>query len=342
MNREQLDIESIIQNRELFLPYANADVLITGATGFIGTMLAKVLFYASEKYDLNINIIGLIRSEEKAKKLYGGLYSKIKFIKEICGRYEYIIHTLSPTSSKYFVENPVETIKASVESTIKVLENAKESNASLVYLSSMEQYGVPYEEDNNKMTENMIGIIDHLNVRSSYSESKRLCECLCVSYASEYDVDVKIARLAQTFGAGIPLSDNRMPMQFAKAVVENKDIVLHTEGRSVINTIYITDAITGILTIMNKGEKGEAYNVCNDSETRSVREIAELVANEVAGGCIGVRIELDENMGYAPDVEMYLDSNKLQKLGYKAKVHLIEAYNRLVCYIDNSCRNRVI
>jgi len=111
------------------------------------------------------------------------------------------------------------------------------------------------------------------------------------------------------------------------------DIVLHTEGRSVINTIYITDAITGILTIMNKGEKGEAYNICNDSETRSVREIAELVANEVAGGCIGVRIELDENMGYAPDVKMYLKSSKLNNLGWAAKIDMTEAYKRLVVSI---------
>lgn len=342
MNREQLDIESVVQNKEMFLPLKNADILITGATGFIGSMLAKALCNASDKYDLNISISGQIRNEDKAKKQYGKLYSRIKFVNEISGAYDYMIHTISPTSSKYFIEHPVETIQSSVMSTIDVLELARQSNASLVYLSSMEQYGVPYEKSNNRMTEDMIGVIDHLNVRSSYSESKRLCECLCASYSSEYDVDVKIARLAQTFGAGMPLTDNRMPMQFAKAVIENRDIVLHTDGKSVVNSVYITDAITGILTIMNKGTKGEAYNICNDEESRSVYEIAELVANEIAGGYINVRIENNENMGYAPNVEMYLSSKKLEELVWKNNINMETGYRRLIEYVNQFERDNTI
>ena len=196
----------------------------------------------------------------------------------------------------------------------------------------MEQYGVPYE-NNQRMTEDKIGVIDHLSIRSSYSESKRLCECLCASYASEYDVDVKIARLAQTVGAGAPRSDNRMPIQFARAAAQGTDIVLHTEGKSISNFVYLTDAVSGILTILDKGVKGQAYNVCNDREIRSVREIAELVCREVAMGSIAVRVEKKDNMGYAPDVAMYLDSGKLRELGWNAEIGMAEAYRRLVEYL---------
>ena len=196
----------------------------------------------------------------------------------------------------------------------------------------MEQYGIPYEPG-QRMTEDKIGIIDHLNVRSSYSESKRLCECLCASYAAEYDVNVKIARLAQTFGAGVPLTDNRMPMQFARSVVEKTDIVLHTEGKSISNFVYLTDALTGILTTLIKGERGQAYNICNDKETKSVRKIAELVSNDVADGTIGVQTEKKGNMGYAPDVTMYLDSGKLRNLGWTAEIGMVEAYKRLIEYL---------
>lgn len=115
----------------------------------------------------------------------------------------------------------------------------------------MEQYGVPYESG-QKVTEDIVGIINHLNIRSSYSESKRLCECLCASYADEYSINVMIARLAQTFGAGCPLDDNRMPMQFARAAVEGHDIILHTDGKGIINFVYLTDAIIGILTLLKK------------------------------------------------------------------------------------------
>ena len=154
-------------------------------------------------------------------------------------------------------------------------------------------------------------------------------------YASEYGVDAKIVRLAQTFGAGIPLTDNRVSMQFARSVVEGNDIVLHTEGKSVSNFCYLSDAISGILTVAAKGEKGEAYNICNDAETRSIYEIAKLVAEEVAGGIIKVVKDIPEgtNFGYAPDNTMRLCSEKIRRLGWGAKVGMIEGYKRLTGYI---------
>ncbi len=332
MNRVDADIEEIINNRDLFAPFAGKTVLINGATGLVGSMLVKTIYTANDRYSLGINIVGRIRDFEKAKTVFGEIFNAVSFVKYSNIACDFIIHTISPTASRFFIEHPVETIKASVESTMEILEVAKKHNAVIVYLSSMEQYGVPYESG-QRMTEDKIGILDHLNIRSSYSESKRLCECLCASYASEYGLDVKIARLAQTFGAGCPLTDDRMPLQFARAVANCSDIVLHTEGKSMSNFVYLTDAITGILTILEKGELGQAYNVCNDQETRSVREIAELVCHEVAGGQIGVRIEKKNNMGYAPDVAMYLDSGKLRGLGWAAKVKMVEAYRRMVAYL---------
>ena len=332
MNRIQADIREIIANEHLFLPLKEKTILITGATGLIGSMLVKSILAADEKYDLRAKVVGQIRSAEKAKTVYGDVYDDVDLVNDPHVKCDYIIHTVSPTASKYFVEHPVETIKASVESAMEILEVAKENCAEMVYLSSMEQYGVPYEAG-QKMTEDRVGMIDHLNIRSSYSESKRLCECLCASYASEYGVNVKIVRLAQTFGAGVPLTDNRMPMQFARAVVNGSDIVLHTEGKSISNFVYLTDAVNGILTVLEKGERAQAYNVCNDKETRSVREIAELVCHEVAGDKIKVRIEKKDNMGYAPDVAMFLDSSKLRDRGWVANVHMAEAYKRLVQYL---------
>lgn len=333
MNRVQADILSIIEKKELFVNLERKRLFVTGATGLIGSMLIKSVLAANEQYGLGITVTGQIRSLEKAKTVFGEQTDLISFTEEYDAPCDYIIHTVSPTTSKYFIEHPVETIKTSVGSTMKVLETAVSNHASVVYLSSMEQYGVPYKPG-EMMTEEKIGIIDHLNIRSSYSESKRLCECLCVSYASEYGVDVKIARLAQTFGAGVSLNDNRMPMQFTRAVVEGSDIVLHTEGKSISNFVYLTDAITGILTILEKGESGQAYNICNDRENRSVREIAELVAGEVAGGKVRVHIKLKENMGYAPDTAMYLESEKLRNLGWSAEVGLREAYMRLAAYLS--------
>ena len=335
MNRVQADIQSVIERKELFEALSNSKILITGATGLIGSMLIRTLVAADEKYGLNIKVIGQIRNPEKARSVLDNVIDKIELTTTDDIVADYIIHTVSPTTSKFFIEHPVETIKASVESTMSILEVAKKNKSSGVYLSSMEQYGVPYEPG-QRMTEDKVGVIDHLSIRSSYSESKRLCECLCASYAAEYDVDVKIVRLAQTVGAGVPKTDNRMPIQFARAVVDGNDIVLHTEGKSISNFVYLTDAIKGILTILQNGEKGQAYNVCNDVETRSVKEIAELISHEVADDKIKVSIEKKDNMGYAPDAAMYLDSGKLRNLGWNAEVDMVEAYRRLVRYLGEN------
>lgn len=334
MNRLQKDIQLIIEKKELFTVLKNSTVLITGATGFIGSMLVKTLHAADKKYNLGIKILGHIRNTEKAKSVFGSLYSKVLFVNNLDVDCDYIVHTVSPTGSKIFIEHPVETIKASVLSTVDILELARKNNAAMVYLSSMEQYGL-FPKDGQIISEEEAGIIDHLNIRSSYSESKRLCECLCASYASEYNVMVKIARLSQTFGAGISLADNRMPMQFAKSAIEGRDIILHTEGKSFINFVYVSDAITGILTILMKGIKGQAYNVCNDTEGRNVYEIAQMVSEVITDNKISVIVEKTDKMGYAPDTHFRLDSQKLRKLGWEAEVGLTEAYQRLVEYLKD-------
>ena len=329
----QDDIKAVIKKKELFDFLDKKTVFVTGATGLIGSMLIRCLLLANKEYNLSINVTGQIRDDDKAKRLFGDEYSKIKFVYSLDEPADYIVHTLSPTVSKFFVEQPVETIKVAVSGTMEILENARKNNSSVIYLSSMEQYGVPYKPG-QVMKEEDIGVIDHLNVRSSYSESKRLCENLCAAYASEYDLDVKIARLSQTFGTGVPLTDNRMPMQFARAVADNNNIILHTTGESISNFVYITDALSGILTIMKNGSSGQAYNICNDKETRSVRDIAELVAKEVAGNRIAVNVEIPkESMGYAPATNMYLDSTKLRNIGWSAEVDMKEAYTRLVKYL---------
>lgn len=339
MNRIQADIHSIIKKQELFIPLEKSAILITGATGLIGSMIVKTLLEVNRIYSLGIRIIGLVRNWEKAEMIFGDEIDKIELITDYNVPCDYIVHTISPTTSKFFIEHPVETIRSSVETTISALELAKSNKAAMVYLSSMEQYGIPYESG-QIMTEDKIGEIDHLNVRSSYSESKRLCECLCASYAVEYGLDIKIARLAQTFGAGAPMSDNRMPMQFAKAVVAGRDIELHTEGRSVSNYVYLVDALTGILTLLAKGAAGEAYNICNDKESRTVRQVADLVAGEVAKGRIGVKVAIPkDNPGYAPDVQMFLSSEKLKALGWNPEISMVEAYRRLVEYVAQNNNN---
>lgn len=244
---------------------------------------------------------------------------------------DYIFHCASITASKMMIEKPVETLLISVEGTKNILNFAQEKKcASVVYISSMEVYGA-FNESKEVREENL-GYIDHLKVRSNYPESKRLCENMCVAYYTEFGVPVKIARLAQTFGAGILPGENRVFAQFARSAMQGKDIVLHTKGQSEGNYCYTRDCITGLLTILLKGTNAEAYNVSNPRTHTTIAEMANLVAEKIADGKIKVVFDIpeDNTFGYAADTKMKLNSDKLQALGWKPEVALEEAYRRMM------------
>ena len=295
---------------------------------------------ANDVLHTNIRVIGHVRNIEKAEAVFEGFrrdtftITKVN-VKDIAEPIDYIVHTASPTQSKFFISNPVETLHTSINQTVECLELSKAKNIkNMVYLSSMEQYGIQYE-DYQTMTEDDLGYINHLDTRSSYSEGKRACECYCYAYAKEYGVNVTIARLAQTFGPGVAGEDNRVSIQFAKSALQNKDIVLHTKGESLSNFCYLTDALTGILVLLKAGVPGEAYNICNAKETRSIYDIAKLVADEVVGGRIPVVIDIPEtnNYGYAPTVKYYLTADKLQALGWTPQINMKEGYQLLMDYL---------
>ena len=143
---------------------------------------------------------------------------------------------------------------------------------------------------------------------------------------------MKIARLAQTFGAGVSESDGRVFAQFTKSCLAGTDIVLHTEGKSMGNYCYTADAVRGLLTILLKGENANAYTVVNESTSMPIREVAKLVSDTLTAGKTKIIFDIPESAltyGYAPDVTMRLSSAKLRSLGWSPEVDLPEMFRRL-------------
>ena len=306
------------------LPYEEmkgTTVLVTGATGLIGVSIVRALVAIGD-----IKVIAHVRNREKAEEIYGALLQKNvelyvdDITKEInvSENIDYIFHCASITTSKTMIEKPVETICTSVEGTKNILELAKNKKSkSVIYVSSMEMYGA-FNNLNHDVTEKDLGYVDNLKIRSNYPESKRLCENMCIAYMSEYNIPVKIARLAQTFGAGILPGENRVFAQFAKSAIKGEDIVLHTKGISEGNYCYTRDCITGLLTILLKGKNGEAYNVSNPESHITIADMAYMVADKIAEGRIKVVFDIpsENKFGYAADTKMKLNSSKLQALGW--------------------------
>ena len=325
--------------------------IITGATGYIGSQIIKLLVQNEAYKQGMIKIIPHCRNKEKYESMYLNvendnlypLFSDIKDIKNIVeeamqvgylGNIDYIIHCASNTTSSVMISNPVETIDGIVEGTKSVLELTKAHNIKgMVYLSSMEVYGDIKCTPDTRATEDMLGRIDILKPRSSYPLGKRMAEGYCAAYANEYGVPVKIVRLAQTFGKGILPNENRSFAQFVRAAAEGRDIVLKTEGKSIGNSVAIDDALDAIFFLLDNGENGQAYNVVNEKNTMSIKEMAELVAHVIGKDKVKVVIELEDNSktGYAADTSLYMSGEKMRKLGWEAKKGIedmfIDVYN---------------
>ena len=334
------DLNELVNNNEIdWNLLENSNIFITGSTGLIGSIIVRAVQYRNKLYNSNIKLCLLVRSKEKALNLFGE-DEKISYIESSTENFkpdalniDYIIHAASPTKSKFFVEKPVETLKTAVSGTMNMLELAKNSNVkSFIYLSSMEMYGTMDQEN---VTEKDLGYIDPLNVRSSYSEGKRMCELLSYSYMSEYGVPVKIGRIAQTFGPGIDVvNENRVYKFFADKVLNKEDIILKSSGTTKINYGYTTDVVKGLLCILLRGKNGEAYNIVCDKTNMTIKESAEWLVETY--GAPGTKVVIDipkENAGFAPDNAMVLTNDKIKGLGWTPEHDLKYGYNQLLDYM---------
>ncbi len=330
------DISFFVEHVPFLDKIKNRSFLVTGATGLIGSTLIKCLLATNEKYNANIKIVAMARNREKAQLIFGK--SPIQWIYQdmiqpldgVGGSIDYIVHCANSTSSKFYVEHPVENINTSYLGTNNILQFAKNNNVkSVVYLSSLESYGTI--DDDKEITEDMMGYITPTDVRSSYSLGKRATECLCHCYAREYGVPVKMARLTQTFGAGVSLEDNRVFAQFAKSIIKGEDIILHTKGESAKPYCYTIDCICAILYLLMSGVDGEAYNVANSETYISIYDMAKFLVDNFNPKC-KAKIELNDNMGYAPVTHLNLNTNKLQALGWSPYYGLKEMYWQLINY----------
>lgn len=338
------DFEYIRQNYD-FSFLNGKSVLVTGASGLLGSQLCLYFLYLNEKNRAKIKVLALARNLEKAEKNFGSDFSNpgIRFVKDdvlninkieeslASEKIDFVIHGASITSSKEFISRAVETIDTAVNGTMNLLRLAKSKKAEgFVYLSSMEAFGIT--DGNGEVRENDLGYIDISSPRSSYMESKRMCENLCACFAAEYNLNVKTVRLTQTFGPGISYEDTRVAAYFSRCVIENKDIVLKTEGKTKRPVLYTRDALSAILTVLKNGKKGDVYTAANPETFFTIKETAEMIVQKISGGKIKLLFEINNPAEYAPNLNLNLNLNvdKLSAIGWKPSVGLEEAYRRMI------------
>ena len=336
------DIQEIAADPNInWAQFKDATILITGASGFIGSMLARTFLYCDKKFNLNIDLQLTGRNIEKLTQITKDfqqqpqlIISDIENLNLNSDNLDYIFHCANITDSKMMLEQPVEVFRTAINGTSNILNLARQYNATLIFLSSMEAYGI-INNSEKPITEEKLGTLDLESPRTSYPESKRACECLCNLYSHEYDIKTRIIRLAQTFGPGLNLNDNRAPMYFTKCALRKENIVLRTTGETILNFCYISDAISGILTSLNSQKKHETFNICNDNEHPNILQAATMIVDNISHNQIRIDIQVPkESSCYAPTNHMLLSSAKIKNYGWAPKHNLFSSYQRLYDYIS--------
>lgn len=333
MNQIEDKVLLAIKNIKKLNKFTNKKILITGGTGYIGSYLIRTLIKLNDLYGLNINVYGMARNKNKVESL--DFSSKIHWIYASLSepiveteKFDYIIHTASPTDSAYFIERPVELINDTINGLNNLMKIAVNSKVeSMVFLSSLEVYGICTKDIS--ISEDDYYSINPTNVRNSYSEGKKILECLCCSYSSEYNVPVKIVRLAQSFGPGIDKSDRRVFSQFANSIINKQNIILASKGETKRSYCSITDAIIGIFTVLLNGDNGQAYNLASDNSYLSIYELAKLFSKNSVSNII---IHEQKCNKYLPTIKFEMNTNKIKNIGFKSVESIEEMVSSLIQY----------
>lgn len=333
------DIQLFASRFTLATELEGKTIAITGSTGLLGACMVHCLLALKAQRGVNLHVVAIARNMEKAVRLFGEEREELSYYQydfsstepfQPKRKVDYLFHFAAPTASKDFVEKPVETMNTVYMGMQNILNYAEQTKLeSLVLASTLEVYGT-ITDDSTPLTEDKQGYLDPMATRSSYPLAKRAAEALCHNYAVEKQVKVKVARLAQTFGAGVSKQDNRVFAQFARSVIHDEDIILHTTGELSRCYCYTTDAISAMLYILLKGEDGTAYNVANEATYISIRQMAELVAKTFNPDHVHVVIEKQEGLGYSPTTKLRLDTQRIQSLGWTPYYNMKDMFGRLI------------
>ncbi|MDR0321282.1 MAG: NAD-dependent epimerase/dehydratase family protein [Treponema sp.] len=305
----------------------NKKILVTGATGLIGTFLVDLLMYRNINYNDGIIIYAMGRNKEKAFTRFNEYFDSDCFFfiehdiqKEINlnAPIDYIIHGASNTHPIAYATEPINTILLSVLGTKSVLDFASIQNVErTLFLSTVEIYG-ENRGDVESFNEDYCGYINCNTLRAGYPEGKRTAEALCQAYIKEKNIDIVIARCCRIYGPTMGDDDSKVIAQFIKNAVMGENITLKSKGDQQYSYCYVADACSALLTLLLNGKKGEAYNVCEPDCNLSLLQIADIFSDYT-----GKKIVFDipsslESSGYSKATKALLDNSKIYRLGWEA------------------------
>ncbi|MBZ2167060.1 UDP-glucuronic acid decarboxylase family protein [Methanobacterium spitsbergense] len=307
-------------------------VLITGAAGFIGSHLCDKFL------DNNSKVVGIDNfitgdwnniSHLEENKNFQFIEKDVTESFELSGKFDLVLHFACPASPVDYLKHPIETLKVDSLGTFHLLEIAKESNSRFILASTSEIYGDPIV---HPQKEEYWGNVNSVGIRSVYDEAKRFSEACTMAFYREYELDVRIPRIFNTYGPRMQLDDGRVVPNFISQALANEDITIYGEGSQTRSFCYIDDLIEGIfnLSIIN-GLNGVVMNLGSQEEYR-ILDFADVIIEKLDSKSKKKFLPLpeDDPKQRCPDI------NKAQRLiGWTTKTSLDEGLKNTIDYFKN-------
>ncbi len=277
--------------------------LVTGGCGFIGSNLIDRLIKNGE-FVVCLDDLTSGRSEN-IKKFVNN--NKFRFIQhdvinplKLNIRIEKIWHLACPASPIHYQIDPIRTSKINFQGTLNILEFAKENNSKLLLASSSEVYGNPKIHPQN---EEYLGSVNPIGIRSCYDEGKRIAESLCFDFSRMYDLEIKVARIFNTYGPNMSLNDGRVISNFISQGLQKKPLTIFGKGDQSRSFCFIEDLIEGLIKFMNSNYKGP-INLGNPEEI-TIKNLAYLISGKVGNEFLykEMSLPIDDPQKRRPSIE---------------------------------------
>lgn len=354
-----VDLQYICGNLKAeFAQMSGKKLLIVGGAGFLGYYLVQAVLYWNKTagtapikltvYDNYIRgIPEWLMALKNEPNLILSRHDITHPLPADIDDFQFIIHAASIASPTYYRKYPIETMDANVNGLRTLLEYCKQQKASdkpvegFLFYSTSEIYGDPTPE-NIPTPETYRGNVSCTGPRACYDESKRYGETLCVNFAQQYDLPIKVARPFNNYGPGLKITDKRVLPDFARNVFTGSDIVMLSDGSPTRTFCYIADAIVGYYKILVLGRPGEAYNIGVEKPEISMKTLAEKltkISRELFGYTGKVVQQVSEDKAYLvdnPNRRCPIIAKARADLGYEPCITVDEGLQRsLIWYSEN-------
>ncbi|XP_078258695.1 UDP-glucuronic acid decarboxylase 1 isoform X1 [Rhinoraja longicauda] len=300
-------------------------ILITGGAGFVGSHLADKLMMDGHEVTVVDNFFtGRKRNVEHWIGHENFELINHDVVEPLYIEVDQIYHLASPASPPNYMYNPIKTLKTNTIGTLNMLGLAKRVGARLLLASTSEVYGDP---EVHPQREDYWGHVNPIGPRACYDEGKRVAETMCYAYMKQEGVEVRVARIFNTFGPRMHMNDGRVVSNFILQALQGEGLTVYGSGSQTRSFQYVSDLVNGLVILMNSNVSSPV-NVGNPEE-HTILEFAKLIRS-----LVGSRSEIlslpeaqDDPQRRNPDI-----SKAKQLLGWEPVVPLEEGLNKTIDY----------